>query len=300
VTEYEESRQPDQDSRLYRARLFFQPDAAWRFSASAGQEENNFVLQQVQQETMYGAGVAWRPGPRTSVDLEFEHRFFGPYRRANFDHRTRLTAWHVGYLRDATNFQTEVLRLPPGSTAAPLDSIFTARIPDPNERRAAVQQFVRNSGTPAFLANSLAFYTERVFLREAVDVSFAILGVRNSITFTAFYAENSEISPDAAALFPDGFLLGERFTQQGVGARADHKVTPSTSVGASVNLSHTRHEEPTQIESRDTYATLTVNHTVSPKTTTFAGVSISRYDSEGTGLSDQDSTSIFVGLNHRF
>ena len=301
VTEYDDfRRQPDQESRLYRARLYFQPDASWRFSASAGQEENNFVLQQVQRETMYGAGVVWRPGPRTLLDAEYEHRFFGPYKSVRFDHRTRLTAWQLGYLRDSTNYQTEVLRLPPGSTAALLDSIFSARVPDPNERRAAVEQFMRNSGTPAFLNSSLSFYTERVFLREAVDASFGILGVRNSITFSAFYAENTEISPDAAALFPDGFLFGERFTQKGFGVRADHKLTPLTTVGASFNVSHTRHEEPTQVESRDSYATLTVNHTVSPKTTTFAGVSISKYEAEGTGLSNQDTTTVFLGLTHRF
>ena len=301
LTEYEEfRRQPDQKSRLYRARLFFQPDESWRFFANAGREENNFVLQEEQQERIYGGGLAWRPGPRTSVDLEYEHRFFGPYKLARFDHRTRLTAWHLGYLRDSTNFQTEVLRLPPGSTAALLDSIFAARIADPNERRSAVEQFIRSTGTPAFLANSLAFYTERIFLREALDASFAVLGVRNSITFSAFYAENTEISPDVAAIFPDAFLLGERFTQYGFGVRADHKLTASTSVGASYNRSHTQHKEPTMLESRDTYGTLTLNHTVSPNTTSFAGVSISRYDSEGTGLSNQNSTSVFVGLNHRF
>ena len=301
VTEYSDfRRQADQKSRLYRGRAFFQPDAAWRFSASAGREENNFVLNELQQETIYGGAVAWRPGARTSVDVEVEHRFFGPYRLARLDHRTRLTAWHVGYLRDSTSFQTEVLRLPPGGTAALLDSIFAARIADPNERRTAVERFVRNSGTPAFLTNSLAFYTERVFLREAVDASFAILGARNSISFSAVYAENTEITPDALALFPDAFLLGERFTQRGFGLHADHRLTPSTSLGASVNVSYTRHDQPASGESRDTYGTLTLNHEVSPKTTAFVGVSSSRYESEGLLLSNQDTTSVFAGLQHRF
>ena len=44
--------------------------------------------------------VAWRPSPRTTADLEYENRFFGPYRLARFTHRTRLTAWSVSYSRN--------------------------------------------------------------------------------------------------------------------------------------------------------------------------------------------------------
>src|SRR5688572_28262752 len=96
VTEVEDdfARRADQESRLYRARLFYQPDPAWRFSVSAGEEENNYILQQTQRETIYGAGVAWKPGPRTSAEFEYEHRFFGPSRLARVNHRTRLTAWN--------------------------------------------------------------------------------------------------------------------------------------------------------------------------------------------------------------
>jgi len=301
VTEYDDfRRQPDQESRLLRARLYYQANTSLRLSASVGAEENNFVLQQMQSEAIYGAGVSWRPSARTSLEAEFEHRYFGPYRFVRLEHRTRLSAWKLGYVRDATNYQTEALRLPPGNTAALLDSIFAARIPDPNERRAAVERFVQNTGTPASLASPLAFYTERVFLREAVDGSFAILGVRNSITFTAFYSENAEISPDAAAIFPDPFILGDRFTQRGFGAHASHRLAPSTNIGASVTRLYTRREEPIRSESRDDYATLTLNHTVSPKTTAFAGVSISQFDTDGTVSSNQDTASVFVGLTHRF
>ena len=301
LSEYDDfGRQPDQKSRLARARLYYQPHVDWRFSASAGAEENNFVLQQFQSEAIYGAGVLWTPGARTSLQLEYEHRYFGPYRLARFEHRTRLTAWTLGYLRDATNFQTEALRLPPGNAAALLDSIFAARIQDQDARRAAVERFLLNTGTPAFLASSLAFYTERIFLREAVDGSFAIIGARNSITFTAFYSESTEISPDAAAIFPDPFVLGDRFTQRGFGAQASHRLAPSTSLGASVTRTYTTRDEPIRSESRDDYATITLNYTISPKTSALAGVSITHFDTEGTVFSNQDTTSVFIGLTHRF
>jgi hypothetical protein len=39
---------------------------------------------------------------------------------------------------------------------------------------------------------------------------------------------------------------------------------------------------------------------MSPQTTAFAGVSISRFDTEGTAFSNRDSNSVFAGLTHRF
>jgi uncharacterized protein (PEP-CTERM system associated) len=292
---------PDQESRLYRGIVYFRPDIDWQLSASAGREENNFVLQERQRYTLRGVGVSWRPTQRTRADFEYESRYFGPSRLARFTHRTRLTAWNVAYSRKASNFQEELLRLPPGDTAALLDAIFAARIPDPNERSAAVEQFLRATGTPAFLANSLAFFTQRIFVREGVDASVAVLGARNSITFTAFRAENTRLSADTGgAIVPDAFLLARRITQRGFGARADHKFTPFTTIGASARRTYSRQEEPTGFDSRNDYVALTLNHTVSPDTRSFAGVSITRFDSEETSLANRNATSIFVGLNHRF
>jgi uncharacterized protein (PEP-CTERM system associated) len=291
---------PDEESRLYRGIVYFQPTPEWRLSASAGREENNFILQEEQRYSMRGGGISWRPGPRTSASFDYERRYFGPSRIARFDHRTRLTAWNLAYSRSASNFQEEVLRLPPGNTAALLDAIFTARISDPVERAAAVQQFLQSTGTPAFLATPLSFYTQRIFVREAVDASFGIVGVRNSITFTAFYAENTGLTGTASTVAPDTFLLADRFNQRGFGARADHRLTAFTSLGAQATRVYSRQHEPLPLDTRNDNFAVTLNHTVSPRTTTFAGVSATRFQSGESGTSDQDANSVFVGLNHRF
>jgi uncharacterized protein (PEP-CTERM system associated) len=303
VTEVEDdlARRPDQESRLYRARLFYQPDPAWRFFVSAGEEENNYILQQTQRDTIYGAGVTWIPGPRTRAEFEYEHRFFGPSRLARVNHRTRLTAWNLLYSRGTSTFQDEVLRLPPGNTTALLDAIFAARIPDPTQRRAAVEEFMRGTGTPATLSGSLAFYTQRVYLRERIEASFGILGVRNSITFTAFYGENTNISADALAFLPDAFLFADRLDERGFSVRADHKLTPFTTLSASARRIDSRQMDPPGPKTRNDYVTLTLNHTASPKTTVFAGVSFDRFDSEDSVFADnRDANSVFVGLTHRF
>ena len=292
---------PDDRARLYRARFYYQPDPAWRLSASAGSEENNYVLNQTQRTTIYGAGVAWRPSARTSVDLEYENRFFGPSRFARFNHRTALTAWNLSYSRNVSSYQEELLRLPPGNTSALLDSIFAARFPDPNQRQAVVEQLMRTSGTPAFLANPLAFYTQRVYLREGIDASVALIGKRNSITFTGFAAKSTDLPADTLGLPSDALLLARQIKQRGFGAYAQHSLTPSTSLGASASRSWSLQDAPADIKTSNEYVNVGLNHTVSPKTTTFAGVSINRFTSDEPGfVPNRDANTVFAGLSHRF
>jgi uncharacterized protein (PEP-CTERM system associated) len=293
--------QPDREARLVRGRVFFQPDFAWRFSLSAGREENNYQsFNEKRSSTMRGAGVTWNPSARTTADLQYERRFFGPSRLARLQHRTRLTAWNVSYSRNTSDFQQELLRLPPGSTVGLVDAIFAARIPDPVERRAAVLQFFSASGTPLFLANSLAFYTQQIMLQERLEASAGIIGVRNSITFSVFASDSTRLSEGLTGILPDAFLLANRIKQQGFGVRADHKVTPFTSAGVSATRTYSQQEEPSTLDSWNDSVALTLNHTVSPKTTTFAGVSFTGVKTEDVAVTHQKSRSAFVGLNHRF
>jgi uncharacterized protein (PEP-CTERM system associated) len=297
---YDRLDRPERDSQLYRGRLYWQPNGEWLLSASAGRENNNYSLQGTRYYDIYGGALSWKPGPRTSVDLEYEQRYFGPYRRAHLFHRTRLTAWTLDYSRNASTYPQELLRLAPGNTAALLDAIFTARIPDPLERQAAVQQFLRTTGTPAFLANSLAFYTESIFLREALDASVGIIGVRNSITFTAFRSQSTRLSDTPGASTPDAFLPGDRIQQRGFSVRFSHRLAPFTTLSAAAIRTFTRQEEPVTPDSRNDYFSVSVDHTLSTKTTAFAGVSYTKFSSSQSGFGNSDAKSAFVGFTHHF
>jgi uncharacterized protein (PEP-CTERM system associated) len=291
---------PDYSSKLYRGRLYYQPDVDLRLSASAGREENNYVLQQQQSYYIRGVGALWKPGPRTTADLEYERRFFGPSRLARLEHRTRLTAWTLAYSRNGSNYQQELLRLPAGNTAALLDAIFAARITDPAERQAAVEQFMRASGTPAFLSNPLAFYTQQIFLQERLEASVGIVGKRNSVIFTGFRSKTTSLSSSVGAVVSDAFSTGSQFTQRGFGVNASHQLTAFTTLGASARRTLARQEEPATGDTRNDYLTLSLTQTLSPKTTTFAGLSYTRLDSSPAASAYGNARSAFVGLNHRF
>ncbi len=289
----------NQNSTLYRGRLFFEPEPELRLSVSAGHENNNYSLQQDRRHyDLYGAGLSWRPSGRTSAEFEWERRFFGLSRLASLTHRTRLTAWSFAYSRNASSYQQELLRTSPGNTVALLDAIFAARIPDPIERRAAVQQFVRTARIPAFLANSLSFYTQQIFLEERMEASAAILGKRNFATLTVFRSAATSLSDNVNLLPSDAFSLGKRITQYGLGLDVNHHITAFTTIGANAQRTYTRREDPSTETSRNDYLALNLSKSLSPKTIAFGGFSISHFRS--TTSDDVAAKSVFAGMSHRF
>ncbi len=290
---------PDQETRHVRARLFFQPDASLRLSASAGREENNFTLGQENSYRTYGYGALWQPTPRTTAEFNWERRFFGIARLASLAHRTRLTAWNLSYSRDVSSFQQELLRLPPGNTILLLNQIFLARIPDPLERIQAIARFLRTTGTPVFLANSLAFYTEQAMLQERLQGSAAILGARNSVIFTAFASSSNALTQSLTPLPADVFLAtSSAVKQRGFGVSASHQLSGFTSLNASASRVFSEAEEPSTLESTSDSFSLGLNHTLSPKTSTFAGAAYTK--TQPAGEPSSHARSVFAGLNHRF
>lgn len=298
--EYDENfiSRPEQHSTLARARLLWQPDISWRFSTSVGRERNNYIAGEERYSDMHGVGLVWSPSVRTSVDLAYEKRFFGPSRLAKFKHRTRLSAWELSYSKDVSSYQQEALRLPPGNTTALLDAIFAARIPDPAQRATAIEQFLRNSGTPLFLSTPLGFFTQQVFLNERVEGSVGILGVRHSVTLSVFASESSALSEGIGALLPELGLPGRQVRQHGAGLSGSHRLTPFTTLTATANRTFAREEEPVGRESRNDNLSLSASMQLGPKTHTFAGIMHTRFKDEG--VEDREANSIFAGLTHRF
>ena len=290
---------PEQRQRLERARLSWQPDPGWRFSVSAGRERNNYAGgTEDRYSDIGGAGVLWSPGVRTSARFDYEKRFFGPSRLARFNHRTRLTAWQASYSKNTTSYEQEVLRLPAGNSAALLDAIFAARIPDPVERAAAVEQFLRSSGTPAFLGTPLSFFTQQVFLQERLEGSVGILGVRNSVTFTAFAADSESLSSGLGALLPELGVPAERVRTHGYAVSASHRVTPFTTLTATGGRSYARSGEPAGRETRNDNLSMTLTVQMAPRTNGFAGVSYTGF--RDPPAQDRAAHSLYAGVSHQF
>ncbi len=287
------------ETEASRAYLYFVPISSLKLFAIGGHEDNNYNGGQEMSNPIYGGGFEWRPSPLTGLSATVENRYFGTGYNVAFDHRTRLTAWHLGYSRDASSYPQQLFSLPPGNTALLLDSELLSQIPDPAERAAAVQQIIRQSGLPPFLTASQSVFTQQIFLAERAEASLGVLGVRNTLTFTAFRNRQQSLSPVIAPVINDVFANENGFTTRGLSVALIHTLTAVSTITGSNSYTHTI---GSPVFSESTLNQLLVRWTrrLSPKTNTFLGARHVRFDAEGAGFTGYREEALIAGFDHIF
>jgi len=203
--------------------------------ANIGYETNDFVFTQ-QEGPIYGMGFNWKPSPRTTVSANAEHRFFGWSYNLNAAYRTALTAWTLQAGRQIQTSQQQYQQLGTAGARSTLDSLLAASIPDPVQREAAIDQILAQGGLGTLFGGPTPLYAPRILLVENVTPSFAILGSRSSITFSAFWRETTPLS-DAVAPpgTQDAFANLSAIAQRGGSIAATHKLDPMLTATASVS-----------------------------------------------------------------
>jgi uncharacterized protein (PEP-CTERM system associated) len=287
------------DNKIYRGRLFFQPISSLRLQAIGGYEENNYVLTNT-SNNIYGAGFSWKPNGRNSVEAEWEQRFFGPSYLLNAEHKTPLSTWSVNYSRNISTSPQEVLSLPPGNSAAFLNTILASRIPDDAERIAAIQNFFNTTGLSPFLTNSLAFYSQQIFLMERLALSAAFQGRRNLVSFTLYWVDISTVSASQNIQAIDALGLNSHFKQQGAALDWNHRFSGSIALDGILSRRYTKNLEPVTGDSVEDRLQVTLTRTLSPHTNVSAGFTLDKFTSESTGFNSYNDATLFAGIDHRF
>ena len=165
-------------------------DPQLRFSLIGGYEANRFPFTDY-TGAVYGGGVEWRPGPRTSVTANVEHRFFGTGYLANLSHRTPLSVWGLSASRSVTTYAQELTTVT-GTSSIPglLNQLFTSRIPNAETRQEEVDRYVQSQGLPTSLSTPVNTYSEEVLLAENFSASAGLLGTRNSAVRDAVLSQD--------------------------------------------------------------------------------------------------------------
>jgi uncharacterized protein (PEP-CTERM system associated) len=284
-------------NQLVRATLYFQPDPQVRLSADGGYEWNNYAFTD-RSNSIYGAGVQWRPTDRTVVEGNWEERFFGSSYLARFTHRMPFIAWDIGASRNIATYP-QLINAPAtiGNLEALFDASLTTRIPDPVQRAQAVQALLAQSNVPALLQTPLNYYVQQVTLQERQYATMTLLGVRNTLGFTIYNVRSEAIS-GAGNPLPAPFSAAINNRQQGAAAVLSHQLSGTTSLSATAGRYNTHALAPSTAETTQTYVQLGATHQFSPKTTSFAGAS---YTWSATNVSNDFATlNAYVGVNHNF
>jgi uncharacterized protein (PEP-CTERM system associated) len=297
-TEWENQTLP-QEFQRYFGSLYYRPSTEWVFSVLAGREYNNYLLVG-NWYTNYGGGVLWRPSERTVAQARVERRFFGTGYLFRLNHRHRQLAFSVDGSRDVVSQLSRLFVLPAGDTRTSLDQALLSfpQYADPVARRAAVDQL--SGFFPTVLTDSATFFTQRVFLQKQVSSSVAVLGTRNTLTFTAFWRDIKPVDV-ANSLLSDDFTLFGNSTQTGGSVNLSHRLTAFSSLNGRLGRLNTRGRGTNPAEATQDDVVVTFLTQLSPKTQAYSGLRVLRFDGSGSTISsDFVEKALFGGFAHTF
>jgi len=180
-------------------------------------------------------------------------------------------------------------------------SCWTAclRLVSPTRRSVRQLEILRRTGLPPFLAGPQSVYTEQVTLLESAVASFAILGVRNSLTLTGFSTSQERLSDDLAVTVGDVFSTVDEFTTRGISVALAHYLSALTTITGTY-LHSVSESSTTLIESTLNDYRLRWTHRLTPKTSLFSVARYVRFDSEGSGFSGYQERAVLAGFDHVF
>lgn len=209
-----------------------------RVSANAGRELNNYTTPNKQSYPTSGIGVTWTPSTTTTLSASRQQRSFGETHNASFEHRTGRTIWTFTDTKDILQTPGQV------GAAANLGSIynllfsqFASIEPNPTARAQLVNAFLQANGLNPNATAVSNFLTPAISLQRQQTLSFALLGVRDTITFIGTRLKSSGLNgPSPATSSLDNSLF---FSQSGLSVNYTHRLTPDYSLGVMATQQNT-------------------------------------------------------------
>ncbi|MBK5206984.1 MAG: TIGR03016 family PEP-CTERM system-associated outer membrane protein, partial [Polaromonas sp.] len=199
-----------------------------RVSANAGREANNYTSFDKQSYGTSGFGVNWSPSATTTLAASRDRRSFGNAHSLRFEHRTARTAWKFTDSKgvSATPIQTGIASL------AISDLLYSQYL---SIEKNPVSRAQFNATLPLFGINpndpfTFGFLTSALSLQRRQDLSFALLGVRDTITFVATRSETSRLDTVLTGIFDD-LNTSSLVRQRGFSVNYVHRLTPNYSLG---------------------------------------------------------------------
>ncbi|MBU1691916.1 MAG: TIGR03016 family PEP-CTERM system-associated outer membrane protein [Gammaproteobacteria bacterium] len=243
---------PTTDTEILTGSLHYSVTPKFRLTATSGYEKNNYISTGIKPEgSFWSAGFSWAPSARTSIDASTGKRYFGDSYSLAASHRTRLTAWSLGYSEDITSTRSQFLV--PTDQASVLDLFWATYIPgyatmDPVTRYQNAQKYIDTKGLPpelAALAGPVNYLTNSFFLQKSLKASVAMMGAKNALILSLFSTSRdaqTSLTQDSILFGNSSLAQNDRTKQVGGSAAWNFRIDQRTS--ANVNLVYSRNSFP--------------------------------------------------------
>ena len=197
-------------------------------SANAGREANNYTSFDKKSYATGGFGVSWSPSPTTTLAASRDRRSFGNTHSVSFEHRTPRTAWKYTDSKGLSTTPTQT-----GIASLAISDLLYSQYLAVEKNPVSRAQF--DAILPLFGINpnarfNFGFLTSALSLQRRQDLSFALLGVRDTITFVATRSETSRLDTVVTGIFDD-LTTSSLVRQRGLSVNYAHRLTPNYSLG---------------------------------------------------------------------
>lgn len=266
----------------------------FKITVIGGQESNNYTTADKQSYATHGLGLKWAPSETSEISAQTNRRSFGDTHNLSFEKRTARTVWRFSDSKDvsATPNQSGIASI--GSVYDLLYRQFASLEPSPTARAALVNAYLRAYGISPDAVVFRSFLTSALTLQRRQDLSLALLGVRDTITFIATRSENSRL--DTVSTGVDDFSTSSLIRQRGFIVNYAHRLTPEYSLAVLASQQHTSGLSSLQdIKLRS----LNISVTGSVGKDAIASVAVRRVESHGSATSYKESA-ILASLTVHF
>lgn len=262
-------------------------------SVNGGRESNNYTNLDKQNYNTRSVGVNWSPSQTTKLSALVGKRSFGNTHSLSFEHRTARTVWRYSDSKDVLITPTQNSLGSVGSVYDVYFSQFASVEPDPVARATLVNNYLAANGINPNAVVLNNFLTSGVALQRRQDLSLALLGVRDTVTFLLSRSDSRRL--DAITNSFDSLSNASSVVQNGFSVNYSHRLTPDYSLGVLVSRQATAGDTAAQ---ETTLKSLNVN--VTGKVGKKAATSLGLRHVVSDGLNPYTETAVTGNLNVQF
>jgi len=288
---YDAGRTTESDN--YSLGLTYEVTPQFSLSANAGQEASNYSSLDKQTYNTSSVGVNWSLSERTKLSAQKGKRSFGNTHNVSFEHRSARTVWRFS---DSKDVSTPADQNGVGTIGNVYDLFYNQLEGSgltPAERAVRVNQLLQQYGFNANTPVVSSFLTSAASVQRSQNLSFALLGIRDTITFLLTRTESNRLDTLVSAI--DDLSNATTVVQNGFSINYSHRLTPDYALG--VVLSR-QVSSGSAVDQDTTLKSLNVNLTGKLGQKTAASLGLRRVVSDS--LNAYTETAVTGNLNVQF
>ncbi|RIX45468.1 MAG: TIGR03016 family PEP-CTERM system-associated outer membrane protein [Rhodocyclales bacterium GT-UBC] len=278
------SRGSKTEAERIRGMLTYSIVPEFRISGSLGTESNNYASRDQESRTTSGYGFDWFPTERTQVSVFKEKRFFGDGHNISISHRLPRSYIRYTDTRDVSVLPNQFGTVGLGSVYDIYYQLFSNLEPFASMTGIAKDAAVANAVSALLAQQGIApnsqivsgYLTSRATILRMQQLSLALTGVRNSITFAANRSESESVL--ATSALNDDLSKSSSVRQQGVAVTLSHRLSENAALTAVISRQESNGNSTSTSPLKSTMTSYQINASTRLGTKTSGSLSVRRLE----------------------